>query len=307
MLETFLTDGIDSTGMLAATASVTGLFIGLTTLGLARTLQAPAVVRSCTALLLLILAGVQVTLLDAVPASEYAGLFQLAIIATGLLSVPLLVPRGAFSSGTLTPVGRWRLPLGLFAVSFALYASFLSRPDVGEVALPPDDGTVNRDLVVEPSAVAYTDQNTRIPMYLNAANEAPAEAGEIDYMKKAKLDRQVIRLAGPDPRSNCHGWVFTDGRYHVKGENVDQILRDNGYELVPEPAMGDLIVYRGVGGEVLHTGVVRAVGTNGLVFIESKWGILGRYLHQPADQCFGQNFTYYRSSRPGHLLSSFAR
>ena len=46
---------------------------------------------------------------------------------------------------------------------------------------------------------------------------------------------------------------------------------------------------------------VKAAGPGG-VLIESKWGFLGRFLHEPKNQCYSQDFAYYRSPRQGHLL-----
>src|SRR5205807_1160464 len=82
--------------------------------------------------------------------------------------------------------------------------------------------------------------------------------------------------APPDATSNCHGWVFTGGRYWVKGGAVEDILRDNGYRTVEDPRPGDLVVYRDDQGAVSHTGVVSSVGADGLVLVESKWSWLGR-------------------------------
>ncbi len=306
MLDTVLTNGIDNSGILAASASLAGLVVGLGTIALGRTLQVAMVVRGCSVLLLAIIATAELTIFEALPASENITLYRFAILAAGMASLPLLLPRGSLTSGVLTPIGRWRLPLGLVAVSLVLYTLFLAKLDPGALTMLPEEAISSRDLVVEPTVIAYSDQNTRIPVYVNISPESPDATAEMDYLKKTKLERHVIQTAPPNASSNCHGWVFTGGRYHVKCEDVDQILRDNGYEVVLEPRAGDLIVYRGVAGDVIHTGVVRSVGENGIIFVESKWGILGRYLHQATDQCFGQNYSYQRSSRTGHLLTGFA-
>ena len=42
----------------------------------------------------------------------------------------------------------------------------------------------------------------------------------------------VTRVAPVDPACNCHGWVFTGGRFWVSGEDVPRILEDNGYRRV---------------------------------------------------------------------------
>ncbi len=112
----------------------------------------------------------------------------------------------------------------------------------------------------------------------------------------------MLRLSSPDPTYDCHGWVFAAGRFHVKSPAVDTILTDNGYQKVKKPQGGDLIVYRNQSDQVVHTGIVRSV-TETAVTIESKWGSLGRYLHDPANQPYDKNWAYYRSARDGHLLN----
>lgn len=307
VLDLILIDGIDSTGVAAVAVSMVGLFTGFATLALTRMLLVPAVVRSCTALLLLILAGLELMVLDALPTSDSSPLYRLAIITAGFFSLSIFLPRGALTSGTLTSVGRWRLSLELIALSLALYASFLYRPDVDNTPTLSNELVTYRDLVVEPLVAAYTDKNKRIPVYVNVAPDEPHAVSELDYLKKIKMDRLAIAVGKSDASFNCHGWIFTCGQFHVKCEDVDQILRDNGYETVAAPSRNDLIVYRDVAGNAMHAGVVHAVNADGGgIIIESKWGLLGRYLHRPADQCFSQNFTYYRSDRAGHGLAGFA-
>jgi hypothetical protein len=112
----------------------------------------------------------------------------------------------------------------------------------------------------------------------------------------------LVEMAPPDPAYSCHGWVFAAGRCHITGEEVPAILQDNGYFAVAIPQPGDVIVYRDPQGRVVHTGVVRFIDGFGLVLVESKWDLLGRYLHRPQDQPYSTIFEYYRSCRPGHWL-----
>lgn len=51
-----------------------------------------------------------------------------------------------------------------------------------------------------------------------------------------------------------------------------------------------------------HTGLVQAIGRNGFVLIESKWGQLDVYWHTPADQGYADHWEYWRSTRAGHRL-----
>jgi hypothetical protein len=128
-------------------------------------------------------------------------------------------------------------------------------------------------------------------------------ARQSNLLRARKLDGQVITLPLDLENCNCHGWIFTGGRYWIPVEDVDLILDDNGYGRVPAPVPGDLAIYRDADGTPVHTGVVRAGGGDGPVLIESKWGGMGRFVHPPQVHPYGETtITYYRSPRRGHLL-----
>jgi hypothetical protein len=81
---------------------------------------------------------------------------------------------------------------------------------------------------------------------------------------------------------------------------LGQLLEHNAYSIVTLPRVGDVVVYRDpTNDQVVHTGLVRVAGADGLVLVESKWGWMGRYLHAPLDQPYGGEYVFYRSSRPG--------
>jgi hypothetical protein len=111
-----------------------------------------------------------------------------------------------------------------------------------------------------------------------------------------------IRRGPPTDHSNCHGWVFTGGRFNLSGEQVDTILTENGYEKADKPQAGDVIVYR-AGTLLRHTGVVQAVLPGGEVLVESKWGWMGVFLHAAGDSPYGKEYEFRRSPRAGHLLT----
>jgi cell wall-associated NlpC family hydrolase len=83
---------------------------------------------------------------------------------------------------------------------------------------------------------------------------------------------------------------------------VDTILADNGYLPVEHAQAGDLIICRTESGVPSHTGIVRFVGDDGMVLVESKWGPLGVFLHTPETQPYEQQFGFWRSPRSGHRL-----
>ncbi len=149
---------------------------------------------------------------------------------------------------------------------------------------------------------ALTDRGRKIPLEQCIATEELMEESEAERRIPADFKAKVILDDAEPSPSNCHGWVFTDGRYLIRGRYVDSLLDDNGYQIVADAHVGDIIIYRDAAGEPIHTGLVKATGDNGFVLIESKWGALDIYLHLPQDQVYSQGYAYYRSPRDGHVL-----
>ena len=125
---------------------------------------------------------------------------------------------------------------------------------------------------------------------------------EHEILEARHWNDYLIRRQPAADHCNCHGWVFTGGRYWVHYDDVEHILDENGYETVTAPRPGDLTVYRTSTGTICHTALVRAICDEGSVLVEGKWGWMGVFLHRVGDSLYGQNYTFYRSSRPGHLL-----
>lgn len=150
-------------------------------------------------------------------------------------------------------------------------------------------------IVPAPGVVARTDHGVAVPLGWPEDPEEPSDLPE-------GYEGRVIVAGRGDGTSNCHGWVFAGGCYWIPTECIDMILRDNGYDRVDEPRVGDLIVYRDDDGRPFHTGVVKAVGDRGFVLVESKWGQTDVFWHTPHDQAFGDDFEYWRADRPGHVL-----
>jgi len=176
------------------------------------------------------------------------------------------------------------------------------------ILLPPEQSAPRWSLnalirkpATTPVLNAFTDTSRQIGLSQCDDDDFPVAQSQAD---EELLGRNhpltLIRTAPPDPASNCHGWVFTGGRYWVRDADVDQILADNGYHETTEPQAGDLIVYRGASGEVAHTAVVRVAGD--MVLVEGKWGSMGCYLHAPDQYPYGYGWSFYRSPRRGHLL-----
>jgi hypothetical protein len=147
---------------------------------------------------------------------------------------------------------------------------------------------------------AATDQGRPIGLF-HFAIHTPAVDVE-RFMQASETQQQhVIRLADANPAANCHGWVFTGGRFGVRDSDVPAILADNGYVPVDDAREGDLALYLN-GGHITHTGLARRLDPSGPILVQSKWGPFGLYLHPTDKQPFSGFCHFYRSPRPGHLL-----
>jgi hypothetical protein len=158
------------------------------------------------------------------------------------------------------------------------------------------------DLHQLPGLIALTDRDREIPLFRYTTSNSPAKVAALSESLKTETGSTAIFRAPPDPQANCHGWVFTGGRFLIKGDDVQQILDDNGYLRIADPESGDLVVYRDTEGWITHTGIVRGILDDATIIVESKWGVEGTYLHAPEAQPFSQVFDFYRSPRNGHLL-----
>ncbi len=156
--------------------------------------------------------------------------------------------------------------------------------------------------------LAITDAGTQIPLYeIDIRESNGLVRNQLANSTMIPAGAKVIPRGDANLNANCHGWVFTGGKFLLRGRSVDQILTENGYTVQGIPAAGDVIVYRGGQGELLHTGIVSGILLDGTCIIESKWGIAGRYLHQAEDQPYGLNYAFYRSERGGHLVTVIHR
>jgi hypothetical protein len=156
---------------------------------------------------------------------------------------------------------------------------------------------------VDSKSFAMTDQGTIVALYKVNVTDSRFEEYIKESRKKFKdFDHVGIRRDHADRMTNCHGWVFTGGKFLLKGQDVDRILCDNSYFMVKSPQPDDLIIYRDKNGQIQHTALVQAVLHDGTVISESKWGIDQRFIHRPEDQPYSPNFEYFRTLRPNHLI-----
>jgi hypothetical protein len=196
--------------------------------------------------------------------------------------------------------------MSLGGIAFICYGIYRFEAD-DEAMLDHDIAMFERmayrpPLHVDFEHLAYTDVGN--PIELNAADEARS-GGEIaeleqDVLTQLQFNFSLIRNQPPDETSNCHGWVFTGGKYWLGPEMVAKILTENNYEPVVVPQVGDVVIYRNNTG-IVHTAIVRYVGGD-VPIVEGKWGWMGVFLHPVDHSCYGQEYTYYRSPREGHLI-----
>jgi hypothetical protein len=129
------------------------------------------------------------------------------------------------------------------------------------------------------------------------------EMAEQNFLANTKQEAAKLDcLAGPTTACNCHGWIFTGGRFVVEDSDVLTVLTDNGYFLVTEPRDGDIAMYLS-GQRFAHSGFVRLDRSRSQVLVESKWGPFGVYAHEPQAHPFPGECCYYRSNRRGHILT----
>jgi hypothetical protein len=153
---------------------------------------------------------------------------------------------------------------------------------------------------------AATDRGTPIVLQEPVGSRDSQSLSDLEerIFSRSSLKDLVIRHGAADDRSNCHGWVFTAGRFLVRGIDVDVILKDNSYSEHRQPQPGDLVIYRTLSGSIAHTAVVQYVTKGEPVLVRGKWGNLGVFTHPVDKSPYGAEYTFYRSPRTGHLLAT---
>jgi hypothetical protein len=220
-----------------------------------------------------------------------------SLAALLLVAWPVCSDAGRQQIGRVfTPKVVWALVLGVSMIASRFLAAQVLHSF--EQVTPPQ--TVDLEDVPVLATQAITDKGRAVSLF---HFKMYSTDGDVErFMQGTEKDRsQVIRLQEPNPASNCHGWVFTNGRYGIRDTDVAAILSDNGYVAVDEPREGDVAVYANAD-KITHSGLVRMADRHAPVLIESKWGPFGVYLHATAAQPFSGICKFYRSPRPSHAL-----
>ena len=218
------------------------------------------------------------------------------LLAAALSRLGLLARQPLWRWGALTALGA-----GIVAFSLFKYESDDDSAMNDEMAFMQRMGW-KPPLHTTPDGVAVTDAGKPVELH---EPDARRDTEEMASLERQILDQMsfsfaVIRQNGVDDGANCHGWVFTGGKYWLAPDMVAKLLDENGYQPVAVPHVGDVVVYHDHE-QITHTAVVRYLGDEAPI-VEGKWGWMGVFLH-PADQSpYGHHYTYFRSDRPNHLL-----
>jgi hypothetical protein len=235
-----------------------------------------------------------------------------AKVLAGALVAILVLGSRSLVGGAAAAVAAVRRPVVRYALAAAAgiaaivgSAAYFQWADQKELQEYSDDLALmhTRAPSVASDTAARTDMGTAIVL-----NEAIPRNG-IDFARvedrvltSNQLASEVIRRGPCTDLANCHGWVFTRGRYIIAPDDVARIIAENGYEVVCDPQPGDLVVYRSAHA-ISHTAIVRYVTEGQPILVEGKWGNLGVYLHRVDKSTYGIDYTFYRSNRVGHLLA----
>jgi len=202
-----------------------------------------------------------------------------------------------YAARLLTPKFMWAAVLLLGMVA--------SRYLAAHVLLSLDEQAAPRELDLEDVPIrltqAVTDAGQSVGLFHFKMHSSATQIEQFIASNEKDLT-QIIRLAEPNSASNCHGWVFTGGKYGVRDPEVARILVDNAYVEVATPREGDLAIY--ISGEKFtHSGIVRIADSHTPILVESKWGPFGVYLHSVKQQPFPGHSRFFRSPRNGHQLT----
>ncbi|NBO90906.1 MAG: hypothetical protein EBV06_01095 [Planctomycetia bacterium] len=264
----------------------------------------------------LILAGVFALLAPVLLAVDNSLTMAATILAGGSLLITFVRTDAPFwiaKAASRAPVQTSLLCLmGLVLTGYGMYrmdADLYKEMQESDHAL--DTIAFDIDLGISTGPAARTDLGRLIPLWKPTSDSAEAahSFSEADYLRRMHFEAHVIQISGLDDDYNCHGWVFTGGKYWVRGAWVETILLDNGYRETKKPAIGDLCIYRDSSGEVSHSAIVCGLGANGMILLESKWGQLGRYIHSANQYHAYATYkpTYYRSKRKTHILQGIEK
>ena len=242
------------------------------------------------------------TLSSLLPLGLLSGFFALlALVRMSVLASGIRVGAGLLRRSWAPSTSLALLGLCLIAWQVLALDRQLNRElDSADTTLR---GSVPRGVEPNPGRAVRTDTGRQVQLMRLVQEPDAVYPEETSYIRSLGLDNQVIQTGPQDDSYNCHGWVFAEGKGWVTGTSVDSILEDNQYHTISKPQPGDVVVFRNTAGQVTHSGMVRTVLDDGGILVESKWGLMGRYIHTLEQHAYRNHQPgFYRSNRMGHQL-----
>src|SRR5437762_271149 len=124
----------------------------------------------------------------------------------------------------LTPKVVWAVVLGAAMIASRYLAAHMLQSLDREQA----SHVIDLEDVPVRATRALTDSGQAIALFHFKMYSTSEEVER--FMRSTEHERsQIIRLIEANPASNCHGWIFTGGRYGIRDSDVHSIIADNAY------------------------------------------------------------------------------
>ena len=164
----------------------------------------------------------------------------------------------------------------------------IKRDPKGNVIFTPFETPINRP--------AYMKHESK-KGYLNAVIEGVIYANDGTPII-AKRNNNPSEYKGFD--TDCHGVTFTNGEFWINNDQVDALLKGDGYASIniTDVRKGDILVYRDNEGEVEHSVTVLGYNKQGEIIVEGLGGVQTKTSITTADNGWfqGAKQTYYRKT-----------
>src|SRR6478672_1916706 len=101
-------------------------------------------------------------------------------------------------------------------------AYFVTEPELRVVAVTDTERTIP---LYRFQPYVYPIEGQKLPFCPNAEGQIFLEWAEQTFLTNTKQNSDNLdRIAEPSAQSNCHGWIFTGGKYIVQDADVLIIL-----------------------------------------------------------------------------------
>jgi hypothetical protein len=90
------------------------------------------------------------------------------------------------------------------------------------------------------------------------------QPGFIQADNGKKIDAFQLVGGSAAYKCDCHGLTFGDGKFWINNDQVNKLLKGDGYEKTKTPQSGDVAIFK-ANGEVIHSTTVAGVDDKGQV------------------------------------------